>query len=329
MGLRAGAGLLAAATSGGFQCGPRLYWGLRCATTAGTARGNPRSGTLAPRSGERVARALSAVTRVFDALWRGPGEGQYRNAKFSCEYSRLAADERRTKAGWHRGEEVEEIVVRLGAFALVGLASGFASGLFGIGGGIVRIPIFVYLLPLFGVAHPVLMHVAVGTSMAPVLPSAVASTRKQLALGNLDLPFFKTWALGIFVGVLIGTALVPLASTEILQAIFAAFMVTVGVYEGFFKHRMVIAKAAPRGALKLALAAAIGLLAALTGTGGGTLTTPALQAFSVRLEAAIATASATGLITGAVATIGAVVGGWHVRGLPVYSLGYVDLAIFA
>ena len=49
----------------------------------------------------------------------------------------------------------------------------------------------------------------------------------------------------------------------------------------------------------------------------------------MRLEAAIATASATGLITGAVATIGAVVGGWHVRGLPVYSLGYVDLAIFA
>jgi uncharacterized membrane protein YfcA len=71
------------------------------------------------------------------------------------------------------------------------------------------------------------------------------------------------------------------------------------------------------------------LLAALTGTGGGTLTTPALQAFSVRLEAAIATASATGLITGAVATIGAVIGGWHVRDLPAYSLGYVDLAIFA
>src|SRR5262245_56535009 len=80
MGLRAGAGLLAAATSGGFQCGPRLYWGLRCATTAGTARGNPRSGTLAPRSGERVARALSAVTRVFDALWRGPGEAGSRES---------------------------------------------------------------------------------------------------------------------------------------------------------------------------------------------------------------------------------------------------------
>jgi uncharacterized protein len=129
--------------------------------------------------------------------------------------------------------------------------------------------------------------------------------------------------------VLIGTALLPLVSTEGLQAIFAAFMVTVGVYEGFFKNRMVIAKAAPRGAVKLAVAAAIGCLAALTGTGGGTMTTPALQAFSVRLEAAIATASATGLVTGAVATIGAVVSGWHVRDLPAHSLGYVDLAIFA
>ena len=224
---------------------------------------------------------------------------------------------------------MEELVARIGAFALVGLASGFASGLFGIGGGIVRIPIFVYLLPLFGVPQPVLMHVAVGTSIALVLPSAVASTRKQLALGNLDLAFFRTWALGIFVGALIGTALVPLASTEILQVIFAAFMVTVGVYEGFLRNRVVIAKAAPRGAVKLALAAAVGCLAVLTGTGGGTLTTPALQAFSVRLETAIATASATGLVTGAVATIGAVVGGWHVRDLPAYSLGYVDLAIFA
>src|SRR5262249_8920216 len=73
MGLRAGAGLLAAATSGGFQCGPRLYWGLRCATTADRTRQSAQR-TLAPRSGERVAR--SAVTRVFDALWRGPGEGQ-------------------------------------------------------------------------------------------------------------------------------------------------------------------------------------------------------------------------------------------------------------
>src|SRR5882672_9601437 len=118
---------------------------------------------------------------------------------------------------------LERIVV----FAVVGLASGFASGLFGIGGGIVRIPIFTYLLPLFGVEHSILMHVAVGTSIALVLPSAIASTRKQYALGNLDLSFYRTWALGILIGVLIGLALLPYASTEALQIIFALFMITV------------------------------------------------------------------------------------------------------
>jgi uncharacterized membrane protein YfcA len=224
---------------------------------------------------------------------------------------------------------MDGMVERIGVFALVGLASGFASGLFGIGGGIVRIPLFVYLLPLFGVAHSVMMHVAVGTSMALVLPSALASTRKQLALGNLDLSFFRTWAVGILIGVLIGTVLLPFASTELLQVIFALFMVTVGVYEGFLKDRLVIARAPPQGATKLGVASAIGCLAALTGTGGGTLATPILQAFSMRMEAAIATSSATGLVTGVVATIGAVVGGWHALGLPAYSLGYVDLAIFA
>jgi uncharacterized membrane protein YfcA len=224
---------------------------------------------------------------------------------------------------------MDAMVERIGAFALVGLASGFVSGLFGVGGGIVRIPLFVYLLPLFGVAQPVLMHVAVGTSIALVLPSALASTRKQLALGNLDLAFLRTWAPGIFVGALIGTVLLPLASTEMLQAIFAAFMVTVGIYEGFLRDHLVLARAPPQGAVKLLLATAIGCVAALTGTGGGTLTTPALQAFSLRLENAIAIASATGLVTGTVATVGAIASGWHAAGLPAYALGYVDLAIVA
>jgi len=220
---------------------------------------------------------------------------------------------------------LERIVV----FAVVGLASGFASGLFGIGGGIVRIPIFTYLLPLFGVEHSILMHVAVGTSIALVLPSAIASTRKQYALGNLDLSFYRTWAVGIFVGVLVGLALLPHASTEALQVIFALFMVAVGIYVGFVKDRFVIAPAAPEGAVKLGVAAAIGCVSALTGTGGGTMTTPVLKAFSVKMEPAIAIASATGLVTGTVATIGAIVSGWHAADLPNHSLGYVDLAIFA
>lgn len=223
---------------------------------------------------------------------------------------------------------MDGILERIIVFALAGLASGFVSGLFGVGGGIVRVPAFAYLLPLFGVPHPVVMHVAVGTSIALVLPSAIASTRKQYALGNLDLSFYRTWAVGILAGVLIGLALLPYTSTEALKIIFALFMVTVGIYVGFVGDRFVIAHEAPKGAVKLGVATAIGCVAALTGTGGGTMATPVLKAFSVKLETAIATASATGLVTAPVATIGAIMAGWGTPNLPGYSLGYVDLAIF-
>src|SRR4029077_4332734 len=66
----------------------------------------------------------------------------------------------------------------------------------------------------------------------------------------------------------------------------------------------------------------------LTGTSGGTVATPVQQAFGVRIEAAIATSSATGLVTGTIGTIGAMLAGWHAQGCPSYSLGYVDLIIF-
>jgi uncharacterized membrane protein YfcA len=222
---------------------------------------------------------------------------------------------------------LEELLLRAVAFVLVGLASGFLSGLFGIGGGIVRVPIFLYLLPLFGVAHSLVMHVSVGTSMALIIPSAVAASRKQIRLGNLDLKFFRIWAVGVFVGALIGSVLLPHISTDILMAIFALYLLVVGIYEGFAKGH-VMAKAMPHTAADLGVASAIGCVATLTGTAGGTLTTPVLQAFGVALKSAVAIGSATGLVTGSMGSIGAIVAGWHARGLPPYSLGYIDGVIF-
>lgn len=217
---------------------------------------------------------------------------------------------------------------RIAVFALVGAASGFLSGLLGIGGGIVRIPIFLRLLPLFGVAHPVVMHVSVGTSIALVLPAAVVATRKQIALGNLDLKFYRGWAVGILVGAVIGVILLPYTSTKVLMATFVVYLIVVAVVVGILKDRFTAAGGMPHGAVKLAVASIIGCIAALTGTAGGTVTTPVLKLFGVRMETAIATASATGLVAGAVGTIGAIWAGWGVPGRPAYCLGYVDLVIF-
>ncbi len=223
---------------------------------------------------------------------------------------------------------MDDLVLRIVIFAIVGLASGFISGLFGVGGGTVRVPIFIYLFPWIGIAHSVMMHVATATSMALIVPSAITSTRKQYALGNLDVAFYKTWAIGLFIGVVIGAILLPYGSTEILQTLFAVYIVLVGFYTAFGHGRFSFGDQPPAGARKIGIASIVGLVAALTGTGGGTLTTPILGAYKVPLARAIATSSATGLVTGTVATIGAILTGWHVQDLPSYALGYVDLAIF-
>ncbi len=224
---------------------------------------------------------------------------------------------------------MDDLLSRLAVFTMVGLGAGYASGLFGVGGGIIRIPVFLYLLPLFSVAHPVLMHISIGTSIALVIPTSIEATWKQYAAGNLDLAYYRTWALGIFLGVVAGLFLLPFCSTEALKVIFIIFLTSVGCYIGFVRDDLVIAHRPPEGALKLAIATVIGCLAALTGTAGGTFTTPTMKAFQMPLKKAIAIASATGLVTGFVATTGAVIEGWNAAGRPGYSLGYVDLAIFA
>jgi uncharacterized membrane protein YfcA len=140
--------------------------------------------------------------------------------------------------------------------------------------------------------------------------------------------FFKTWAVGLLVGVVIGSILLPFGSTEILQALFSIYIVLVGLYIAFNHGRFFFGQQPPEGAKMVGLSSVVGFVAAMTGTSGGTLTTPILSAFNMRLERALAISAATGLITGTAASIGAIISGWNAKELPSYSLGYVDVIIF-
>jgi uncharacterized membrane protein YfcA len=167
---------------------------------------------------------------------------------------------------------MDEVLLRLAVFAAVGIASGFVAGLFSIGGGIIRIPVFIHLLPLFGIPHPILMHVSLTTSLALVVPSSIASIRKHAAAGNLDVAYLPTWALGLCVGVLIGAVLLPFTSTVVLKIIFIVFLLGTAIYMAFFDDPAAVAHGPVQplqGTAKLGVAAAIGCLSQLTGTGAG------------------------------------------------------------
>ena len=95
---------------------------------------------------------------------------------------------------------------------VVGVFGGYVAGLFGIGGGVVLVPTFVTLFPYFGTSLAVLMHAAVGTCLALIVPGALMATRKQQQQGNLDLALLRSWLPAVCIGIVVGARLLPLGS---------------------------------------------------------------------------------------------------------------------
>ena len=91
-----------------------------------------------------------------------------------------------------------------GALLITGAIAGVLAGLLGVGGGIVIVPVLFLLFPLLGVEDSVLMHLAVGTSLATIIPTSIISARSHHKRGGVDFLLLKSWGPAIFVGVVSG-----------------------------------------------------------------------------------------------------------------------------
>lgn len=225
------------------------------------------------------------------------------------------------------GEEfryVEYILI----FIVFGFVSGYASGLFGIGGGILRIPIFVLLFPPFGIYGEMEMHVAAATSLALAVPAGVLALRKQMALGNFDVEYFKKWAIGLIAGVLVGIVLAPYVSSFMLKILFIIFLIAMAIYFGLVPDQICVSKEPPRGLLQFLLSGGIGAYVVMIGIAGGAATTPLMKACSMPLTRALALGSGTSMIVSALGTAGGIWNGWDIPGRPAWSLGYIDGLVF-
>lgn len=214
------------------------------------------------------------------------------------------------------------------ALVAAGIGSGFAGGLFGIGGGLLRVPIFLYLFPAFGVAHESVFHLAAGTSLAVAIPTSIASVGRQYQAGNLNFTFLRTWIPWLLVGVGVGIAASYVCSGHILTAVFIGLLVVMAVYFAL-PSRPHVANEVPDGILRGLMAMGIGALSTLLGLSGGVLTTPSLVACRETMHRAVAISSAGSLAISMVATGGMIWSGIGVAGRPTWSLGYVDLPALA
>ncbi len=185
-----------------------------------------------------------------------------------------------------------------------GVFAGVTAGLLGVGGGIVIVPVLFYAFGLLGIDENVRMHLAVGTSLATIIPTSIVSAKAHRRRDAVDIPLLKSWAPAIFCGVLAGTAIAGTVRGAVLTAVFAAVAMLVAAHMAFRPEGAHVRETLPTGWAKLATGASIGAFSAMMGIGGGTLSVPILSACNYPIRRAVGTASAIGLIIAVPGTVG-------------------------
>ncbi|MEN3976632.1 sulfite exporter TauE/SafE family protein [Emcibacter sp. SYSU 3D8] len=221
-------------------------------------------------------------------------------------------------------------LILLGALLVgVGLFGGVLSGLLGVGGGIVIVPALYHVFAYLDVDPSIRMHLAVGTSLATIIPTSIRSVRGHYRRGAVDLTLMRQWGIPLAIGVLIGTCLAAFARGRELTMVFAAVALIVALQMVLMRHDWKLRDTIPRGLPGALPPVGIGTLSAMMGIGGGTLAVPTLSMFGVPIHRAVATASGFGLIISVPGAIGFMVAGWANPLLPLpWYLGYVSLLGF-
>jgi len=215
------------------------------------------------------------------------------------------------------------------AMGATGLFSGLLAGLLGVGGGIVIVPVLFTVFPFFGIPEGVQMKLAVGTSLATIIPTSIVSARRHFAKGTMDVALLRSLLPSITLGVLLGTVLGVYVRGGVHTAVFAVIAMLVAANMAFTGVDWRLHDSFPTGKRRHSIGTFIGGISAMMGIGGGTVGVPILSMFGAPMRSAVATASAFGVIISIPATLGFVYGGWRDPLPPPLSLGYVNLLGFA
>lgn len=213
-------------------------------------------------------------------------------------------------------------------YLAAGSIAGFLAGLLGVGGGVVIVPIllFIFTAQHFPVDH--MMHLAIGTSLASIVFTAASSLRAHHAHGAVKWDIVKRITPGILAGTLAGTFLVAQLSAGLLKGLFIVFIFYVATQQ-LLNFKPKAARQIPGRSGMFAAGGVIGLVSSFVGIGGGALSVPFMTFCNIRMHDAIGTSAAIGFPIAIAGTVGYLLNGWHVDNLPYGSLGFVHLPSLA
>ncbi len=200
-------------------------------------------------------------------------------------------------------------------YLATGVLAGLLAGLFGIGGGLVIVPALIYVLKTQNVPEAALTHICIGTSLATIIVTSISSLRAHNNRGAVNWSVWKLMAPGLIIGSLLGAAIASVIHGKPLQAVIGVGAFLVGIKMLFMKNKTLeendLSKL-PSPVAQTGLGGFIGMVSAIFGIGGGTLTVPILSHYGLKIQHAVGTSAASGLPIAVSGAIGFLVFGQFV-----------------
>ena len=211
------------------------------------------------------------------------------------------------------------------AYIVLGLFAGFVAGLFGVGGGLIIVPVLAMIFTAHHFAESYVMHLALGTALASIIFTSISSLRAHHAHAAVNWKVWREISPGVVIGTLLGTVLAAYLSAFFLKIFFVLFVFYVGT-QMLLDIRPKAARALPGLLGMFVVGNGIGVVSSLVGIGGGTLSVPFMTWCNVTLHRAIGTSAAIGLPIAIAGALGYMANGFVVQAnLPAHSFGFIYL----
>jgi len=226
--------------------------------------------------------------------------------------------------------DVSQITNLVIVMAMAAAVAGFMAGLLGVGGGIIIVPALYYAFTVLDFELVTRMHLAVGTSLAIIIPTSIISTKTHMEYDAVDFKMVKSFGLFILIGVVLGTFLAVNLKTPALVLFFSIFAFMVGLFFIFLREKLVENPKTISDIVKNISGIVIGFISIPLGIGGGSLMVPFMRTFGYDIRKSIGTAAAVGFLIAISGTITMIIGGKIINNINTpFSVGYINLLGFA
>ena len=208
------------------------------------------------------------------------------------------------------------------------VVTGFMAGFFGIGGGLIMVPVLFYLFNFAGIEQTFIMHLAVGTSFSIIIPTSIISTMTHIKFKAVELSIVKTFGVFVAIGVALGTIFAISLKTSSLILFFSIMTMLFSLYFLTGKEKINPTPRKINLIYRVICGFLSGFLSAPMGIGGGVINTPVLKMFGYPIKVAIGTSAAVGFLIALIGAIGFVISGSYLNINDPSSLGFVNVPAF-